>query len=550
MAVQAIAWYRGALAYSFNYKWKAVRFIRSYISTHTYQLLPAFARHLQEHRLEEVARQQLVLAREVELPALKLLAAYSDEQLVERIRHSMQEFLGLLAEGKATELIELSLERWKADQLEIIGKFELLAEDIYLINYIRQRAFRLFIPEFTTDIETVLDLVDELDSFFTGSTTAATNTYIGMLKDRIARHEQELLDAQRIARMGSFELDLQTGQSNSSPEVYRIFDIEPGTGVKNYMEYIHPQDKERVAASMARAQQEGSYEVEYRFLKGGKLKYIWARGIAVFQNGRAVRIVGTVQDVSLRKKVELELREKTLALERSNESLQQFAYVASHDLKEPLRKIATFTDMVLTGIEELSVATRRMVQRANQLAVHAGRMIDDIMAYSTLTLWGERQSVSLAEVIGEALEKLQHRIEATKARIHFDALPVVRVVRVQFGQLFENLLDNALTFSRPEEPPQISISCTWLQEGDIQHYSLPHADRYLQLSVADNGIGFGQEYAEKIFGLFSRLHPKTEYGGSGLGLAIARRIVDNHSGTIFARSREGQGATFIIILPQ
>ncbi|MEI6948599.1 ATP-binding protein [Paraflavisolibacter sp. H34] len=527
-----------------------MRFIRSYTSTHTYKWLPPFARYLQEHRLEAFSRQQLALAREVELPALKKLASYSDEQLVEMTQHSMQEYLELLAQGKAAELIELSLERWKADQLEIIGRFELVAEDIYLIHYIRQRAFRLFIPEFSTHIDTILELVDELDSFFTGSTTAATNTYIQLLKDEIAQHEKELLEAQHIARMGSFELDLDTGQAHSSPEIYRIFEIKAGTGMGAFLEYVHPQDKERVAANMARARQEGSYEIEYRFLKDGKLKYIWSRGIAVYQDGRAVKLVGTIQDITQRKKAELELQEKTRALERSNESLEQFAFVASHDLKEPLRKIATFTDMVLTGMEELSTATRRLVQRANQLARDATRMIDDIMVYSTLTLWDERQSVSLAEIIRQAMEGLEQRIREKKAEIVFDELPVVQGIAEQLRQLFRNLLDNALRFSRPEVPPHISITHKWLTEGELQHHSLPSADRYLELCVQDNGIGFGQEYAEKIFGLFSRLHSKTEYEGSGIGLAIAKRIVDNHGGLILARSREGEGARFIVLLPQ
>ncbi|MEI6948132.1 ATP-binding protein [Paraflavisolibacter sp. H34] len=527
-----------------------MRFIQSYTRTHEYKFLPAYCRYLLEQRLDAFSRQQLVLAREAGLPALRLLTRLSDEQLVELTKTSMREYLEMLSRDQATELIALSLERWKADQLEIIGKFDLVAEDIYLLNYIRGRAFHLFIPEFTTDLATALDLVDELDSFLTGSTTAAANTYIQLLKDHIARNEAELLEAQQIAHMGSFELDLRTGKSRNSPEIYRIYEIEPGLGMDNFMKFVHAQDREKVEQSMAGALETGAYESEFRFIKDGKVKYIWSQGIAVYEDGRPVTIRGTIQDITPRKKAELELLEKTLALERSNESLEQFAFVASHDLKEPLRKIATFTDMVLVREAGLSEASRRLLEKAHQAAVQNGRMIDDILAYSTLIQWEERQRTPLTDIIREVLEVLELAVEEKKATISFDDLPAARVVPAQFRKLFQNLLANALKFSRPEVPPRISITHSWLTSGEVKLHSLPPADRYLQLCVADNGIGFHPEAGEKIFGLFSRLHSKKEYEGSGLGLAIAKRIVHNHSGMILARSREGEGATFTIILPQ
>ncbi|MEI6950681.1 ATP-binding protein [Paraflavisolibacter sp. H34] len=527
-----------------------MRFIRSYTRSHAYRFLPHYCRYLLEQRLDALSRQQLLLAREAEVPALRLLAHYSDDQLVALAKSSMTEFLGMLIQNRVTELIEQSLERWKADQLEVIGQFELVAEDIYLINYVRSRAFRLFIPEYTTDQATSLELVDELDSFFTGNTTAAANTYIQLLKGRIARHEAELLEAQQIARIGSFEWDLQTRKANSSPELYRIFEIEPGLGMDGFMQFVHPADRDKVARSLALALEKGAYESEFRYLKNDQLKYMWSRGIAVFIDGMPVKLVGTVQDITLRKKAELELQEKTAALERSNESLEQFAHVASHDLKEPLRKIASFTDLVLSREESLTEKGRLTLQKAHHCAVQARRMIDDIMAYSTLKQWEDRTETALADVVREVLEVLESTIEEKQAKIVFDELPEIKVVPAQFRQLFQNLVSNALKFSRPQVPPRIFITHSWLGPEEGKRHALPTADRYLQLQVQDNGIGFSPGAAEKIFGLFTRLHGKGEYEGSGLGLAIAKRIMDNHCGIVSAASREGEGATFTLILPQ
>jgi signal transduction histidine kinase len=517
---------------------------------HPFHHLPGYSHFLLDNCLDAFVLDQLRIARAVNVPMLQQLSHFSDEQLVEISKVSMTEYLWYLKEDKAKELIELSIKRWVSDQLEIIGKFELLAEDITLLNYVRGRAFRKYIPLYTKDVSVVYELIDEIDSFLTASTTAATDTYIILLKDQLARHEKELLDAQQIARMGSFEWDLTTNESKNSPETHRIFEMEEGSGVGNFMKFIHPEDVPIVEKSLEQGMQTGSFENEYRYLINDKVKFIWSKGLVLFENNQPIKVIGTVQDITRRKKAEQELLEKTIALERSNESLQQFAYVASHDLKEPIRKIATFTDMVLLKEANLSDSSRESLKKAYSSALRMRQLIDGIMAYSTLTQWEDKRAYNLNDIIKEVTDLLEQNISEKGAVIQAENLPEATVVPSQFRQLFQNLFANALKFSIPGKTPQITISHQWLTKEDLQENEMVLADKYLKIMVSDNGIGFKQEFASRIFTLFSRLHTKTEYEGSGLGLAIAKKIIDNHGGIIQASSTEGQGATFYFIIPQ
>ena len=527
-----------------------MRTFEMYQGMYAYSYLPRYATYLLEQQLEPFIEEQLYIARAVNLPILKRLSHLTDEQLLTISKTSMTEFLGYLAQNKGKEQIETSLKLWVTDQLEVIGKFELLAEDITLINYVRSRSFRKFIPAYTSDMDLALHLIEEIDSFFMSSVTSATDTYISILKEVITKNEQELLEAQEIAHIGSFEWDLTGKKTKSSPEIYRIFGMEVGTRYHTFMEYVHPDDKAMVEEKISNALKEGSYDCEYRYTKDGTLKYIWAKGVIHFEGDKPIKMVGTVQDITERKKAEGELLQKTIALERSNQSLQQFAYVASHDLKEPVRKVATLADIIMIREQELSERSKTDLKKIHSSALRMRRMIDDIMAYSSLTHVQSKEEYSLQQVLTDVLEVLEQAIEEKGATVESDPLPVILMQPSQMRQLFQNLIGNALKFSHTDRPPKIEVRCTWLTGREVAPYQLPPALKYLQVSVQDNGIGFNVQHAEKIFTLFSRLHGRSDYEGSGIGLAIARKIIDNHEGTIFASAKEGAGSTFTFILPQ
>jgi signal transduction histidine kinase/HKD family nuclease len=238
-------------------------------------------------------------------------------------------------------------------------------------------------------------------------------------------------------------------------------------------------------------------------------------------------------------------------LKRSNESLQQFAYVASHDLQEPLRKIMAFGDM-LTDMhrDSLGAGGADIVNRMQQSAKRMSQLIRDLLDYSRVSTQKDLfELVDLNTLLTDVQSDLEVRIRDSEATFSVDPLPVIKGSPVQLQQLFQNLLSNAIKFSRKGQTPQVWVRC---QTTEIGH--LPaglNRDRgYWELSIQDNGIGFDLQYAERIFQVFQRLHGKNQFAGTGVGLAICRKVVENHGGAIIASSQPGEGATFTVWLPK
>jgi PAS domain S-box-containing protein len=223
-------------------------------------------------------------------------------------------------------------------------------------------------------------------------------------------------------------------------------------------------------------------------------------------------------------------------LERRNRDLQDFAFVASHDLQEPLRKIQAFGGLAEGA--KLPDEARDPISRMVNAAANMQRLLDSLLAYSRVGTQGTPfKAVDLNELIDQVMEDLAHRLIETGGEIQHDPLPTILGDSMQLRQLMLNLLINSLKFHRPDEPPRIQVSAK-------MHDSL------VELRVADRGIGFDMRYAERIFQPFQRLHGRSEYSGTGMGLAICRKIVERHGGKITAESAPGQGAIFIISLPQ
>jgi light-regulated signal transduction histidine kinase (bacteriophytochrome) len=243
---------------------------------------------------------------------------------------------------------------------------------------------------------------------------------------------------------------------------------------------------------------------------------------------------------------------------RSNQNLEQFAYIASHDLQEPLRKIQQFGDLLKTRLsglisgEELTYL-ERMQSAAHRMSI----LIKDLLAFSRIaTTQAITQPVLLAEVVSQALENLSMTIEESGVQLEVDDLPIVQGDRLQLSQLFENLLSNALKFRRtdpagPFIPPQVKVQSRLLSRIDLPPSIKParYADSYYLIEVIDNGIGFEEKYLDRIFQVFQRLHGKNEFAGTGIGLAIVQKVVTNHGGFITATGKPDQGATFCVYLP-
>ncbi len=266
------------------------------------------------------------------------------------------------------------------------------------------------------------------------------------------------------------------------------------------------------------------------------------------------------REIEKTKAAEQNIRKFTTQLERSNRELQDFAYVASHDLQEPLRKIQTFGDRLKAKFgEALTDKGRDYLERMLNASGRAQTLISDLLTFSRVTTKAQPfVPVNLTEVIQEVLSDLEVGIEEVGAKVELTELPVVDADPMQMRQLFQNLISNALKFRREGVTPTVEIQVRLLEEQGEQREQREQGSRgaeaqgahqFFQISVADNGIGFEEKYLDRIFTVFQRLHSRNEYEGTGVGLAICRKIIERHGGRITAKSRPGEGATFIVTLP-
>ena len=290
-------------------------------------------------------------------------------------------------------------------------------------------------------------------------------------------------------------------------------------------------------------------EYPVQLLRNGKLEQEFVSFLYESEIGTGGQITGVIAvallvtaQVIARRQIEdvvtertRELAEANRHLERSNADLRQFAHVASHDLQEPVRKIATYASLLETCTIE--GPAENFLQKITTAAARMKALIRDVLVYSEVSDQDALfEPVNLQTTVKELQSEFELLISQKGVRLEYHDLPIVQGIPLQMSQLFGNLLSNALKYTNPDVPPVIVISCE--QEG-----------KYFHLRFRDNGIGFEPQFAEHIFRIFQRLHRKSEFSGTGIGLAICKKIVENHYGEIYATSIPGQGATFHVLLP-
>lgn len=380
---------------------------------------------------------------------------------------------------------------------------------------------------------------------------------------------EQLNAAQEIAKLGHWQWDVVANKVIWSKELCKIYQIpESEMSYESYVQKVHPEDRDIVQAAVEKAFAEKKFpSYTHRILfDDGSEKVVQARGeVQLDENGVVIRMLGTGQDITEIQKAQQQLVERTHALETSNAELQRFAYVASHDLQEPLRKIVTFASLLEkeTG-DKLNEKARMYRDKIVQSASRMQHLIDDILAFSSLRVSDEVfVPTDLNAIVNQVISDMELTIEETGATFQFDTLPVIDAIPSQMEQLFQNLISNAIKFRKEEAAPRISIRCKQVEVDEIENYTLKdetmlamrgftynwNREQFVQIDVTDNGIGFDQAYADQIFEIFQRLHSQQQVQGTGVGLAICRKVVDNHHGTITAQGRPGQGSNFRVSLP-
>ena len=354
-------------------------------------------------------------------------------------------------------------------------------------------------------------------------------------EEKLMRSESSLRAAQRMAHLGDWEYGLDEDRGRWSDELYRIFGYAPQEFVPTYrifFDLVHPDDRRAVRREVFGTLHDGGgSSLDYRIVRSdGEVRSVHTEYRVVRDgSGRPIGMAGTIQDITERKRMEEDLR-------RSNAELEQFAYVASHDLQEPLRMVSSYTQLLARRYRgRLDEDADEFIGYAVDGAERMQRLINDLLTYSRVGTRGrDLAPTDLSMVLEAARTDLRIAIEESGAQITFGPLPTVRGDRSQLVQLFQNLIGNAIKF-RGEETPQI-------------HVGAVRRDRRWVISVRDNGIGIEPDGIERIFVIFQRLHGRGEYPGTGIGLALCKRIVERHGGEIWVESVPGEGSTFYFTL--
>jgi signal transduction histidine kinase len=662
---------------------------------------PDYARYILHHELDDFVAQLLSLYEQHDVPVLRYFESVDSVQRHALIFGATREMLTLIASNRVTQYIDQTIYSWLNNQLPKVDREQIHSHDITLLNYSRRSLLRQFIPRYTEDPGLWSRIVEEIDRFSVVLDSELHASYLELQQKKInavnavlQEREQQLLEAQEIGRIGSFDWDFSGETSSYTAQVFSIFEMERASNLEVFLDYVHPEDREKVRKALERAFVDGDYECEYRYSRNNKDKVIFSRGKVQFSDGKPTRMLGTIADVTehhqiieklresemlhkqaqalthignwswfihedrvtwsdemyrifglapqseqitlerflsfvhpdereirvaeIRKSLKMlqvqeyhvriiaadgthkvlrgkgevvaednsnpiimmgtcqdvtrefmltnQLREREKYLEqlnrslqfanqelsRTNEELESFNFIASHDLQEPLRKIQIYSNRILeNGATHLPSPLGEYFEKINSASNRMQKLIEDFLAFSqTFNTTQQPEKIDLNKMVDEIRQELGTRIEEKRATLEASPLPEISAVPFQVKQLMTNLIGNALKYTHPGTSPHISITGSIVKGNEVPAPNAIAEQLYIKVSVADNGIGFEQKYSTKIFELFQRLHSKDVYSGTGIGLALCKKIVQHMNGFIVATSEPGKGSVFAFYLPK
>lgn len=386
-----------------------------------------------------------------------------------------------------------------------------------------------------------------------------------LLLQQLKESEATNKQIQAITHLGNWSWDINADHVSWSDEMYRIYGLVPQSEkitLERFLSFVHPDDREQRLQRIKKSIETGiaeDYVIRVQTLDG-KLKILRGKGDVRFDaNQKPKQLIGSCQDITkehnLIKEIqqkEIHLAKKNAELENINHELNSFNQVTSHDLKEPLRKIEIFANRIEEkNGTQLPQDTLEYLSKIKSSISRMKCLIEDLLNFSqTSAVFHDFKSVNVTLILEEVLSELVVPIEEKNAKISIGKMPEIWGIAFQLKQLFSNLLSNALKYSKENTHPEIEISYQLTESEQIALVDSISGNSYHQITIRDNGIGFDQQFADKIFGMFQRLHAKEKYSGNGIGLAICKKIMQGHGGSVYAEGTPGEGAAFILYFPK
>jgi signal transduction histidine kinase len=537
----------------FRLKKEGIQDFQEYFATHPQQL---------QKMVESVG------VRDVNEAALQLLEASSKEELKKGLSYIFVEDttaafiaeLETIAAGGGFLEYGTTLQTLKGKRLDVLAHINFPHTSDYssititLVDITERKKTEVSLIESEARYRQLSEKLELMVDQRTRELVKATRQ-LKSLNEYLLLQNQTFAHAEEVSMQGSYSWNLKTGEVKYSDNMFRLLGCKPDDftpGVEGLLPFVHPDDREAVTrGSEGIISNRQTPELIYRVItRQGEIRYLKGTGKIITVAGESV-LVGTNKDVTGDILLREQLGRSNKELQRSNEDLQQFAHVASHDLKEPVRKVRTFANRLKEEIGAgITEKGKTYLSKIENSADRMYAMIDGILLYSSLDAVEQtKERIDLNELMESIEADLELTVSEKKARIIYNNLPTIEGSHILINQLFYNLLNNALKFAKADTPPLINITTSEVLSEELVSSGLTGKGPYKKIELQDNGIGFSNEAAEKIFITFTRLNAKDKYEGTGLGLSLCKKIVERHGGSIRAKGAEGEGAVFEVILP-
>jgi PAS domain S-box-containing protein len=514
--------------------------------------LKSFAHYLRTECLRELTVEYLRIVWSLNIPVVKLVIdrkifpGLTEEKGVELGMAGLDRFLSRIEDGTWFEEAQKAFRQWEENKIEIpgISREDIHPSDLVLVYFAQKKAILKHLPNYTSNAVEITSIIGELEEYYMRAQNEAVQVLFKIQKE----YEQQYKDSEEKFRQlvqgvqdyAIILLDAKGNIKSWNEGIERIKGYKAKDVIGQHFSVFYTEEdrkKKLPEHNLAMAKEKGHYESEgWRVRKDGTK--FWANTVitAMYDDSGVLRGFSKItRDVTELRRSKEELENKAEELSRSNRELEQFAYVASHDLQEPLRTVSSYVQLLANRYKgKLDKEADEFIEFAVDGSNRMRQLINSLLEYSRINRAKPFEKVDIQAIIEEVLMDLSEQIKISKADIKYSNLPVVQGDPVLIGQVFLNLIGNALKF-RSAKPPEIRISAE-RRNGN-----------YL-FSVKDNGIGIDKEYWEKIFVIFQRLNNREQYPGTGIGLSICKKIVEKHGGKMWVESEPGKGSVFYLIL--